>query len=141
MLGAIIVIVLLVILGWLIKVLISSMKKHPDEHQTLHSRKSVQEVADEIRGIVGEFGASIEKIENDPLGNYGVENDIAVVLHGRNHDLVGSEWAVQIYANDCNGNGSDIELVALSQSASGTYGGINIAESRAKKDLIVSRLI
>ena len=124
---------------WLLKVLVSSMKGHPDEHFTIQTQKSVQELADQIKRIAGELGANVEKIEDDPLGKYGDSSEIAVVLSGKNRDLIGSSWAVQIYVGDA-GDRRNILLIALSDKASGYYGGIKISESRAKCELIASRL-
>lgn len=140
MLGAVIVIVLLALLVWLVGLLIKMTRKHPNEHTTFRTSKSAQEVADEIRKVAGELGAGIEKIEADPLGEYGPADDIAVVLFGKNKDVIRSDWAVQVYAKSNEENGCDIELIALSQQARGTYSGTNIEESRAKCELIASRL-
>lgn len=140
MLGFIVVAGLLAIIVWLIGLLIKMTKKHPDEHQTFKTQKSAQEVADVIRMAAGELDAEIGKIDEDPLGNFGTAYDVAVVLFGKNNDLIRSDWAVQVYAKGNESNGCDIELVALSQQASGTYSGINIEESRAKSAYIASRL-
>ena len=130
---------ILALIIWLIKILVSSMKKHPDEHFAMQTQKSTQELADQIKRIAGELGANIDRIQDDPLGQYGTTCEIAVVLSAKNRDVIGSNWAVQIYIADA-GDVRNIELVALSEQAGAYYGGIKISESRAKSEIIASRL-
>lgn len=61
---------ILALIIWLIKILISSMRKHPDEHLTMQTQKSTQELADQIKRVAGELGANIDKIQDDPLDQY-----------------------------------------------------------------------
>ena len=136
----ILVVILLALLAWLVAKLVKMMKQTPDEHQMFKSSKSVQEIADEIKRIAAEVGADIEKIQSDPLGNYGSSSDIAVVLHGKGRGMLGGLWGVQVYVDDNDGNGSDVELVALGQQGSSMYSWVNIDESRAKCEFIAGRL-
>ena len=128
---------------WLLKHLASSFKKHPDEHTSLRTLKSTQELADIIKRVARELNANIEKVQDDPLGEYGNKDDIAVVLVGKTSNLYGnltkSSWAVQIYIKD-NGDSRTVDLVALSDQASAYYSGIETSESRDKCAIIAKKM-
>lgn len=123
----------------LIKILISSLRKQPDEHRTMQTTKSVQELENQIKRVAVDLGASIERVEDSSYGVYDETYVIAIVLFGKNRDLIGSKWAVQIYVKD-HGNARNIELVALSERANAHDGGIKLSESKAKCEFIASKL-
>lgn len=135
----IIIFILLAVIIFLMIILFRAIKKHPDEQTTVHTQRSVQELADRIRDVARELRADIQRIEDDPMGKYGASYEIAVVLSGRNIDLIQSDWAVQVYVLD-DGNERRVELLALSEAATMHYGGIKISASRAKCKIIADRL-
>ena len=137
----IVILILLALIFWLIGVLVKSMKKRPNEQQRIQSTKSAQEIADEIRRFAAENEAEIEKILDDPMEKYSELYDIAVVVHGKNKDLMRSSWAVQLFVNENEGTGSTIDMVALAQAASGYDSGIKVEESRAKGEALAARLV
>lgn len=137
----IVILILLALIFWLIGVLVKSMKKRPNEQQRIQSTKSAQEIADEIRRFAAENEAEIEKILDDPMEKYSELYDIAVVVHGKNKDLMRSNWAVQLFVKENEGTGSTIDMVALAQAASGYNSGIKVEESRAKGEALAARLV
>ena len=137
----IVILILLALIFWLIGVLVKSMTKRPNEQQRIQSTKSAQEIADEIRRFAAENEAEIEKILDDPMEKYSELYDIAVVVHGKNKDLMRSSWAVQLFVNENEGTGSTIDMVALAQAASGYDSGIKVEESRAKGEALAARLV
>ena len=137
----ILVLILFAVHVWLIAMLVRSMKKHPNEQRRIQSAKSAQEIADEIKRFAAENEAEIDKIEDDPLEKYSEQYDIAVVVYGKNKDLMRSHWAVQLFVKENEVTGSTVDMVALAQAASGYNSGIRIEESRAKCEALAQRIV
>ena len=111
---------------------------------TIKTEMSIQEVVDQLRKTASELKANVDKIQDDPFGQYGSSENVAVVLHGEERGLNKDVWAVQVYVNVVD-HGCQIELVAVGEGLSagytGTYytGRINLSGSKKRRDIIASK--
>jgi len=128
------------------------MAKLKTERAEFKTSKSVQEIADILRQASYQMNAQVEQIgNNDPLGGFGEQPDLAVVFSGRlgffgsfKHHRGNSAldiWGVQIYVYD-RGNERGVELVALGEGgAFGVRGGgLNLGASREHMETLLSML-
>lgn len=138
----VIAVVMLWAVIWLWKVIINSATggKHKNKNITFMSSQNVQSIANQLRKVAAELGAQVEKIEdNDPLGNQGAQEDIAVVLSGGNKGMGFKPWAVQVYVQNA-GDKSRVELVALSSSTTMASFGMKMETSMKYLDIIANRI-
>ncbi len=98
------------------------MGKLRTESAEFKTSKSLQEIADTLRRASYEMKAEVEQIgNNDPLGGFGNQPDLAVAFCGRLGLIGGVKhfrlncaydiWGVQIFVYDM-GNERGVELVA-----------------------------
>lgn len=128
------------------------MGKLKTERAEFKTSKSVQEIANILRQASYQMKADVEQIgNNDPLGGFGEQPDLAVAFSGRLGLLGGLKhfrgnaandiWGVQIYVYDT-GNERGVELVALGEgSALGMFGGgLNLGASREHMEKLLNML-
>lgn len=130
---------------WALVYLTSGKRNQKSDSRTVRTDRSIEEVANILRQAAQEMRASVDKLEDDPLGKFGVQDDLAVVLYGEERGLSRDMWAVQVYARK-NENGCEVELVAMGEGLSAGYtmsvytGRILLKSSRKRRDLLASRL-
>lgn len=130
---------------WALVYLTSGKRNQKVDSRTVRTSKNIQEVVQVIRQAAQEMRASVDKLEDDPLGKFEAQDDLAVVLYGEERGLSRDMWAVQVYARE-NGNGCEVELVAVGEGLSAGYtmsvytGRIVLKSSRKRRDLLASRL-
>lgn len=140
-----ILLLFIVVLIWIMVYFTSGKINRKSDSRTLHTGKSVQEVADLLRQISGELKANVDKLEDDPFGKFGSSEDLAIMLSGEERGLSRDVWAVHIYVT-ATGNGCDVELIALGEGLSAGYSGtyyrgrIKLASSKKRRDIIANRL-
>lgn len=126
------------------------MGKLRTESAEFKTSKSLQEIADILRRASYEMKAEVEQIgNNDPLGGFGNQPDLAVAFCGRlglfgsfKHYRLNSSndiWGVQIFVYEM-GNERGVELVALGESASMFNGALNLGASKEHMEKLLSML-
>lgn len=137
----IIILILIVAIAYLT----SGKINQKTDGRTIHTDKNVQEVADTLRQISGELRANVDKIKDDPFGEFGSSEDLAIMLSGEERGLSRDVWAVHVYVTAA-ANGCNVELIALGEGLSAGYSGtyyrgrINLASSKKRRDMIATRL-
>lgn len=138
-----ILLIILIALIWVVIYITSGKKEELSEHTVIKTKKSVQEVVDSLRQSSSMLKANVDKIQDDPFGEYGVTTDVAVVLHGsaKSQDI----WVVQVYVTATE-DGCHVDLIALGENLPSAYTGsvytgrIDMKTSRRNKDIIAGIL-
>lgn len=103
------------------------MKQMKEEHIQFYTQQSIESLNDRLRKGVQVTKASVDRLNDDPLGQAHSEEKVAVLLSG--HNFMGGQrmWGVQVYLYDF-GHRRGVELVALGDKMGSTimnsyYGG------------------
>ena len=127
------------------------MAKLQTESAEFKTQKSLQELTQILRRAANQLDAQVQAIrDDDPLGGFDLQPNLAVALSGKigflgglKHFRNGSAhdtWGVQVYVYD-KGVERQVELIAVGETGMfRELGALNLAASKERLETILSML-